>query len=175
MAAEIPWGRSLDWPEVQHTERGVTLAAGLDHRAVIARDLGLEGLAALRGELTLRPWLDGVAIEGCVVAEVTRLCGISLEPFIVAINEPIKVRIVPLGSPNAPAADAAEVIVDLESEDPPDEATTGAIDLTAYVVEALALALEPFPRKPGAVFSPPEDTGPVSPFAVLSTLTRRPS
>ncbi len=175
MAAELPWGRSLGWPEVQHAEREVTIAADPDHRAVIARDLGLEGLAALRGDLTLRPWLDGVAIDGCVVAEVTRLCGISLEPFDVAINETIKVRIVPLGSPNAPAADAAEVIVDLESEDPPDVAISGVIDLAAYVVEALALALDPFPRKPGAVFSPPEDTGPVSPFAVLSTLSRRPS
>ncbi len=175
MATDLPWGRSLEWPEVQQTEREVTLAAGPDHRAIIARDLGLEGLAALRGDLTLRPWLDGVAIEGCVVAEMTRMCGVSLESFVVAIDEPIKVRIVPMGSPNAPSTDAAEVIVDLESEDPPDEATSGVIDLAAYVVEALALALDPFPRQPGAVFSPPEDTGPISPFAVLSTLSRRPS
>ena len=175
MPTQLPWGRPLDWPEVQHAEREVTLTADPNHLRVIARDLGLEDLAALRGELTLRSWLDGVAIEGCVVAEVTQLCGISLEPFVVAINEPIKVRVVPLGSPNAPTTDAAEVIVDLESEDPPDEATSGVIDLAAYVVEALALALDPFPRKPGAVFSPPEDTGPVSPFAVLSTLSRRPS
>jgi len=56
-----------------------------------------------------------------------------------------------------------------------DEATGEALDLAAYVVEALALALDPFPRKPGAVFVSPAPVGETSPFAALARLTRPPS
>jgi hypothetical protein len=38
------------------------------------------------------------------------------------------------------------------------------------LVEHLALDLDPFPRKPGAVFEPPPPEGPESPFAVLRVL-----
>jgi hypothetical protein len=45
-----------------------------------------------------------------------------------------------------------------------------AIDLAEYVVEHLALEIDPFPRKPGATFDyapPAEET---SPFAALKKL-----
>jgi len=45
-----------------------------------------------------------------------------------------------------------------------------SIDLAAYVVEHLSLELDPFPRKPGAVFEPPAEEGSASPFAVLRKL-----
>src|SRR5271155_4122874 len=170
MSAVIPWGRPLSWPEVGPAERKVTLAAGPDDLAGIARDLQLEGLASLVADLALRPWLYGVEIDGSVRAVVTQLCGVSLEPFDVAIDEPFRVRVVPAGSPNAPRGEDHEVVVDLDAEDPPDEATGLSVDLCAYVVEALALALDPFPRKPDAVFSSPENPGSLSPFAALSRL-----
>ena len=173
MTTEIPWGRLLAWPDVQVVERHLTLTADVEQRTTIAKDLVLEGLAKLCGDLKLKPWLDGVEINARITADLTRLCGVSLEPFDVAIDERVRIRIVPTGSPNAPAPESAEVIVDLEGDDPPDEAIDGVIDLTAYVVESLALALDPFPRKPGAVFTQPESTGPISPFAVLSSLGKR--
>jgi len=174
LSPEIAWGRTLNWPEALASESDVRLSADAKTRMAIARDLDLEGLARLDAQLSLRPWLDGVSIEGRLEAVATRICGLSLEPFDVAIEEPIAVRIVPAGSANAPQPHD-EVIVDLDAEDPPDIAEGGVIDLAAYVVEALALALDPFPRKPGAVFEPPEPTAPISPFAALSALTKRPS
>ena len=49
-----------------------------------------------------------------------------------------------------------------------------AIDVAAYVVEHLALEIDPFPRKPGAAFdySPPDKEE--SPFAVLKNLKPKP-
>ena len=44
------------------------------------------------------------------------------------------------------------------------------VDLGAYVVEDLSLAIDPFPRKPGVAFEAPEQTGELSPFAVLAKL-----
>jgi hypothetical protein len=174
LSPENAWARPLTWAEALAGDSNVRLSADAKTRMAIAGDLDLEDLASLEAQLSLRPWLDGVSIEGRLRAVATRICGLSLEPFEVEIDEPIAVRIVPAGSVNAPQTDD-EVIVDLDAEDPPDIAEDGVIDLAAYVIEALALALDPFPRKPGAIFEPPEPTAPISPFAALSALTKRPS
>ncbi len=169
------WGRSLSWSEARGLAAEVHLIADAATRAAIARDLDLPAIGRLEATLNLTPWLDGVMIDGRVDAVVTQICGVTLDPFEVVIEEPVGLRIVPVGSPNAPAPPANEVIIDLDAEDPPDEATGEALDLAAYVVEALALALDPFPRKPGAVFVSPAPVGETSPFAALARLTRPPS
>jgi hypothetical protein len=59
----------------------------------------------------------------------------------------------------------------LEDEDPPEPLDSGHIDLAALAVEFLALALDPFPRKPGAVFADAPDVETEGgPFAALSAL-----
>ncbi|MDB5483625.1 MAG: hypothetical protein JWO83_4678 [Caulobacteraceae bacterium] len=163
----------MAWPAPRGPERRLTLEAGPEARAQIARDLDLEDVQRLGASIVVRPWLDGMEIEGRVEALVTRLCGVTLDPFDVVIEELLKIRLVPEGSPNAPQAEG-EIVVDLEAEDPPDEAPGEGADPSAYVVEALALALDPFPRKPGVVFEQPEEKDPISPFAVLADLVKRP-
>ena len=52
----------------------------------------------------------------------------------------------------------------------------GRIDLGALTAESLALALDPYPKKPGVEFEPPAVDGTSegeSPFAVLSRLRER--
>jgi hypothetical protein len=46
----------------------------------------------------------------------------------------------------------------------------GGVDLAAVLTEQLALALDPFPRKPGARFEAPGTAGELSPFAALARL-----
>ena len=78
--------------------------------------------------------------------------------------------------PSSPLAGSPEpdgegdVELDLEADDPPDVLDAETLDLARYLVEHLALALDPFPRKPGAVFEPPVGAEPESPFAVLKAL-----
>jgi hypothetical protein len=174
MSGTGSWGQPLTWPQARGAP-AVRLSAAAPARTLIARDLGLGGLDSLEAALTLTPWRDGVEIAGRVLARATQICGISLEPFDVEIDEPLLIRVVPAGSPNAPLPPDGEVIIDPDAEDPPDEAAGEAIDVTAYVIEALALALDPFPRKPGAVFEPPGPTAEMSPFAALARLSRPPS
>jgi hypothetical protein len=168
-----PWGRLLAWPAPRAAERRLRLEASPEVRARVGQDLDLEDVQRLGAEVAVRPWLDGMEVEGRIEAMVTRLCGVTLEPFDVAIEEPLKVRIVPRGSPNAPAAEG-EIVIDPDAEDPPDEAGGEGVDLGAYVIETLALALDPFPRKPGAVFESPIASEPTSPFAALAGLVKRP-
>ncbi len=68
-----------------------------------------------------------------------------------------------------------EVERKLTDEDPPEPLVGGSIDLGALAVEAVALGLDPFPRKPGAepVDLTIGDAG-ESPFAALAALKRTP-
>jgi hypothetical protein len=139
-------------------------------RAAVAKVLRLESLPRLTADLIVRPWLDGAEIAGRFEAVVEQLCGVSLEPFEQPVGGEIDVHALPAGSPNAPATDAEEAELDAAAPDPPDVLAADAIDLAAYVVEHLALEIDPFPRKPGAEFhyeAPAEET---SPFAALKKL-----
>ena len=74
-------------------------------------------------------------------------------------------------------SNATQTISDIEvllnEADPPEPIVDGAIDLGGITLEFLALALDPYPRKPGASFeSSAGDTGIESPFAALAKLKR---
>jgi hypothetical protein len=174
MTDTLAWGQSLTWPELQGRERSLEMGAPDEARRDIARSLNLENLTRLSATLTLRPWLDGVAVEGRLSGVAGRICGLSLEPFDETVNEHVHLRIVPQGSPNAPRDDGAEVVIDFEADDPPEEAEGASIDLSAFLVDVFALALNPFPRKPGAVFVAPDEPVAISPFAALKGLADRP-
>jgi len=164
------WTTPLKLRELGQGPVRVRLEPDAAQRAEAARHLGLESLPALTAELTVRPWLDGAEISGRFAAVVEQLCSVSLDPFEQPLTGEIEVRVVPHGSPNAPDELGGDADHDAESPDPPDVLTGEAIDLAAYVVEHLALEVDPFPRKPGAVFEPPEQPAEASPFAALRRL-----
>lgn len=94
--------------------------------------------------------------EGRLQAAAVQSCVVSLDPAPQAIDEPL----IRHWSPNAATdgatyganglEDAAFIALDLEAEDDAPEPLEDAVDLGAAAVEALALALEPYPRAPGA-------------------------
>jgi hypothetical protein len=143
-------------------------------RGRIARLLDLAGLLSLTAAVTIRPWLDGAEVEGHWRADLVQTCGITLEPLTGALAGDFLVHVVPRGSPNAPS-DEADVDVDPDSPDPPDLLEGSTIDVAAYVVEHLALEIDPFPRKPGVEFEPPKDDADLSPFAALRRLQQPPN
>ncbi|MFS8038268.1 YceD family protein [Xanthobacter sp. AM11] len=133
--------------------------------AALARHAGVLAVEGLRARLHFAPEGGaGVHLTGELVATVRQACGVTLEPFDTPVREAIDVHFVPQGT--APRE------VDEESEqDPPDEVVDGRIDAGALVGEFLALGVDPYPRKPGAVFEPPaEDVAAQSPFAALARL-----
>ena len=55
----------------------------------------------------------------------------------------------------------------------PEPLIGGVVDLGALAIEFLILGLDPYPRKPGAVFEPPQDHKPeAGPFAALAKLAK---
>jgi hypothetical protein len=148
------------------------LVADAAVREAIAKALDLVSIERLEAELAFSGWFDGARIDGRWRADITQTCGVTLDDFPVALSGEFTVHVVPKGSPRAAATDL-EVDLDVEAEDPPDEIEGDLIDVGGYVVEHLALEIDPFPRKPGAVFEPPPAEPEASPFAALGKLTPR--
>ena len=164
-----PWSVPLRLSEVQRGPRTLRLAADEAARARIAELLELPALSRLEGEVTVTPWLDGADVRARWSADLQQTCSVTAEEFPSAPAGDFHVRAVPADSRAAPSPEA-EVSVDPEAEDPPDVLDGDVLDLGGYLVEALALELDPFPRAPGAEFKPPEDPAEPSPFAALAAL-----
>jgi uncharacterized metal-binding protein YceD (DUF177 family) len=108
-------------------------------------------------------------VSGRLRADLAQTCGITLEPLPALVDTSFSVRCVEESDAETLPE---ELEVTLEDDDPPDVLEDGVIDLGAYVVEHLTLDLDPFPRKPGAEFVPPEQAPEPSPFAALAALKR---
>ena len=163
---ERPWPSLLKLAELDRGPVERRLAAGPEIRDAIARELAVDGLDRLEARVEITPWLDGARLRGRLDATVRQTCGVTLEPMETEIEASFDLKLLPAGSPNAPST-PEEAVLDPDAEDPPDLIEGEAIDLGAVVVEQLALEIDPFPRKPGAVFDAAPVEEPPSPFAVL--------
>jgi uncharacterized metal-binding protein YceD (DUF177 family) len=148
-------------------------AATEAERDALARAYGLREVKALSADLTARPGARGsVIVEGRVTADIVQTCVVSLEPVEQRIDEPVESRFAPEAKRDA--ASGGEIHVDLDVEDPP-EPLGSSIDLGALAEEYFVLAIDPYPRAPGAEI--PEEAGrdPAagndSPFAALAALS----
>lgn len=164
------WTTKVRLGEVDKGLVNVRLEPDEAERAAIAKQLGLVSLPSLTARLTVKPWMDGAELTGSFEAVVEQICAVSLDNFEQPLNGEIEIRLVPVGSPQAPQPDGGEVDYDPDAPDPPDVLTSDSIDLAAYVVEHLALEVDPFARKPGASFDYVPEPEPESPFAVLRKL-----
>lgn len=164
------WTRTIRLHELARGPVRVTLSPDAEERAEVARRLGLRSLPALTADLTVKAWLDGAEVTGRFEAVVEQVCGVSLDPFEQPVVGEVEARMVPADSPNAATEAGGELELDPEAADPPDVMSGDAVDLADYVVEHLALEVDPFPRKPGVTFDyqPPSELE--SPFAVLKKL-----
>ena len=165
-----PWSKPVLLHELGRGAMTLTLEPDDAERAKVAKDLGLQSLPSLKARLTLKPWMDGVEITGRFDAVVEQICAVSLDAFEQPLSGEIELRAVPQGSPQAPDAAGGEVDYDPEAPDPPDVLQGESIDVAAYVVEHLALEIDPFARKPGVEFDFAPEPEPESPFAVLKNL-----
>ncbi len=153
---------------VPHGGQRLRLAAGGAELAALARRLGMPALRALEAELDLRPAPGGRArATGRLRAEVEQVCVVSLDPFAQAVEEPLDFVLL------APGEEPDEERVE---PDAPDEVEHGPLgcDLGEAVAQTLSLALDPYPRKPGADLDDGAlRAGAANPFAALAKLRRR--
>lgn len=136
-------------------------------RARIAGALDLAELSRLEADVDLVPSGGGWRLKGRVLADLVQTCGITLEPLPSRIDSTFQVD---LREATDLERNQTEFDIDPDGPDGPDLIEDGGVDLATYVVEQLALAIDPWPRKPGAVFEAPEGPPEPSPFDVLKSL-----
>ncbi len=149
------------------------LVADETTRAALAERYGIPGIAKLRGVFNLHHERSGViAATLRMQARVTQLCVITLEPFESDIAEEAELRFVPA---QEISEDEGEEFLP-ESLEGPDELpyANGIIDLGAALTEQLALALDPYPRKPGAELPSEASDDSANPFAALKARLGKP-
>lgn len=154
--------------------REVALEPGPGARAAIAAELGLSALRKLRLTGRLLPeGRDDWRLEAELGATVVQPCGVTLQPVTTRIDEPVTRRW--LANPPVPA-EGAEVEM---PEDDSAEPLVASVDLVQVMIEALSLAIPPFPRAEGAglgeaVYAPPGQAPltdeAIRPFAGLAGL-----
>ena len=133
--------------------------------ASLARRMKLPAVLALTCEFRLERDNAGLLLaHGHLRARVTQVCVVSLDEFTDTIEERFVVRCVEQGQ---------------ESDDADPEATDeivyadGVLDLGEAAAEQLALALDPYPRAPGAAMPDITDGVAAHPFAALTGLRQR--
>lgn len=131
-------------------------------RTALARRLGIPAVERLLCRFRLRRSAPGILdADGMLEARVVRTSVVTLDDFAQDVAEAFQLRFVPAGQESG----------DEDLEAPDEIAYEGtALDLGEAAAEQLALALDPYPREPGAVV--PEESGEPAPapFAALARL-----
>jgi uncharacterized metal-binding protein YceD (DUF177 family) len=169
-----PWRVPVAVAQIPETGLHRDIAADQAVRHALAEMGGLREVKSAQASFDVTPRSGGrFHVAGNVRARIGQTCVVTLEEIENDIDEPVDLIFAPLEQVPQMAAlvDEAEES-DEETPDPLEPIDNGMIDLGKVAADALFLAVDPYPRKPGAVFEPvveavdPED----HPFAALKAL-----
>lgn len=171
-AARSPWSVPVRRDDVPEQGLHLDLAADEATRRAIAELAGLRALPRFTASFDVARQGGGLKVTGEVAATVGQTCVVTLEPLTTEVSEAIDLVFVPADAADSAAADATEAI-DPGAADEPEALVDGTADLGALATEFLLLAIDPYPRKSGAVFEAPAsaDAG-THPFAALGALKK---
>jgi uncharacterized metal-binding protein YceD (DUF177 family) len=158
-----PWSLPVALEDIPETGLHLEIAAPAEALDEIAKLADLRALPRLAGIFDLTRQGNGVHVSGQVSATVGQTCVVTLEPVEQAVEEPVDLLFAPESKTSAKAG-----------EEPPEPLIDGQVDLGALAIEFLLLGIDPYPRKEGAAFSPPQsgERG-GHPFAALAALKQR--
>jgi hypothetical protein len=177
MSASGPaWNVPVRVEEISVTGQHFALTADPATRAGLARAAGLLELPRLEATFAVtRRGRYGVHVAGTVCATVRQTCVVTLEPVESEIEEAVDLTFLEKsGRSGASAQSPADEEVPPGVEDPSEPLVDGTVDLGAIATEFLMLGIDPYPRKPGALFAAPaskEDHA--HPFDALAVLKKR--
>jgi uncharacterized metal-binding protein YceD (DUF177 family) len=173
-----PWRVPIVVAQIPETGLHRDIDADPAVRQAVADVGGLREVLLVQASFDLTPTSGGrFHVAGHVWARIGQTCVVTLEDIENDIDEPIDLFFAPpeqIPQMSALVDEAEEG--DEEVPDPPEPIENGMIDLGRVATDALFLAVDPYPRKAGAVFervveaADPED----HPFAALRALQVKP-
>jgi hypothetical protein len=166
-----PWRAPVVVAQIPETGLAIGIEASAAQRKAMADAAGLREIASAHAQFELTLERSGrVHVLGRLQVRIGQTCGVTLDPIESDIDETIDLVFAPPEQVKA-LADLVDQAVDGEA-DVPEPIERGVIDLGRLATDVLYLAIDPYPRKPGAAFEPlvaardPED----HPFAALKAL-----
>jgi uncharacterized metal-binding protein YceD (DUF177 family) len=176
MTEGLPLSHSYNLARLGNAGDEVRFSADDAERAQIAEWAGVQSVERLEVQVGVKKLeTNRFGLSFDLAAEVTQSCVVTLEPVPAEIQRSFSRELVFVGATRhrtdqTPKPAESETVIDLEEG--AEEITSLHIDLAVPVLEEFALALDPYPRRPGVQFVP--KTGdlspPDSPFAVLKGL-----
>ncbi|WP_180900872.1 YceD family protein [Martelella soudanensis] len=174
---KLPFSRPFAVSRASSAAFDMRIDADAAERAATAGFLDVRSVESLSADLRISPWRrDGVRVKGTVRAGITQTCVVTLEPLEATIEEEVDVTFLPENSRqfHRKLNEEGELIVDPNGPDEPEPFSGTEIDLAAVVIEAIGLAVDPYPRKPGVAVTEKlidtddaQDDAAPSPFAAL--------
>lgn len=176
MTGPDPWRAPVTVAHIPDTGLHRELEASAAERQALADLAGVRDIPLAQATFDVVPKSGGrIQVTGHVRARVGQTCVVTLEPIESEIDEEVDL----IFAPEAEVRRLADLIEEgqddqepAEVADPPEAIVNGIIDLGRIATDALFLAIDPYPRKPGVVFEAevtaldPED----HPFAALKAL-----
>lgn len=170
-----PIERLFDLNRLSEAGFETTIAPGPEDLERLAEWVDVVAVNRFAGRIALHRLAGNrFAYEAHLEADIEQLCTVSLEPVLssIAIDFTRALHLVPhvkkvidLSGELSPAAGDDEV---------PEEIDNPRYDIAAPLLEEFLLAIDPYPRAPGANLEVPEDAGakPENPFAALKALKK---
>ncbi len=176
MTSQAIWSDTVMVSQIPETGLHREIVADEAVRAELARIGGLREVTEARGVFDLaHVGGERVRVTGRVTARIGQTCVVTLDPMTAEIDEPIDLEFAPPEVAETQAKAASHGSDDDDQPEPPETIANGTIDLGELAAEYLFLGVDPYPRKPGAVFEAP-NTPPDPedhPFAALKALKAR--
>lgn len=145
-----------------------------DGLALLAKALGMESLESVKVAYRVQRLAGGAyRLTGNVAARGEQLCVVTVDPLPAEIAAAFDVEF----WPELPERQGGEDLTILDERDV-ERLEDGAIPVGRIVYESISAALDPYPRKEGAVFEwsdrNADSPDRVSPFAALARLKNKP-
>jgi hypothetical protein len=142
------FSRPIDVSRMGRLEHRLDIKANEEERAALAARFDLVELPELAAELVLKKRGDGIfELTGRWHARVAQRCVVTLEPVPADLADEVRLF---FGTPREPVAAADP----LDDEGWPEPIENGVIDVGEAVVQLMGVALDPYPRAPGAEVPP---------------------
>jgi uncharacterized metal-binding protein YceD (DUF177 family) len=169
-----PWRAPVIVAQIPEIGLSRELVADQPTREAMARIASVREILSARAIFDVKPESGGrVHVTGKLSARIGQTCVVTLDPIESEIEEVVDLMFAPLDQiVERDDREEDEGESGIEAEDQLEPIEDGVIDLGRLATDILYLAIDPYPRKPGAVFEPhitaddPED----HPFAALKAL-----
>lgn len=163
------FSRRIDGLRLSPSGEQYEISAKAEERAALAKRFDLLALDRLEAKVTLTPMAGGYyRLVAGFEAELIQSCAITAEPVPAQIAESFSLTY-------GPVEGSSEIVLDGDAE-PVEPLDDGMIDIGEAVAQQLSLALDPFPRAPGASLEAAADLSDLSPgespFAALAKLRK---